>query len=656
MTHLTYWYGESKDLRNAYSFQKTSTLISYESGLKKTEKRLNLLKQKHSVGKKLLAKDLKFLKSFEEMEADRPKDPIERHGYVDSEFLEEYHMTLEEMELAEKVKKTKKTKNKTAVDSEKKKGKKIVKKKKGATEAVENEETPKKVTKKIAKKVTKKRSKKDESSAETSRPKKKVKNVKEDIEKEQGTKKTEDTKPSAYEEFAALDEVSSHGGTDDGSLEMDELHSDDDSADEDYVVNPKSKTSKKKVQKPKVKTKKSKEPPKKKVKKTKIKVETKIGKERKNTDNSKILLKKEQKKFHTCEVKFLPLLRRWEQAIRDENVTKLSSIYEELLTSMEHFTAPFIREYDMSSLMKRSKGYDNEKRKKVLSKFKSVYAKKKDEAPDGFKPVRESEKYVPIEMQSGTAKKKQKSKEDVGVTDISHTPQDTQKPANPLTSARTQNSELTEESKSEVMAESSTQRNIKKQEMKPNLSSLKRIISGTKPEKKKSFSLTNLMRAGSSSSQSGNTGTKQISSLEDSSAPSSRSAKSNKTKPSWTLQVLSNKNVGDENRVFGLEFLQQAALYIPESKSINNDAVARNIELAIYNWTNVNLSGEDERWKKYWGKIHDLVASISGKHQGGTLAKMIVDGEFSTPDELVRLDDDDLWCSFQGLSLKKFGK
>jgi len=83
MAHLTYWYGEFKDLRYAYTFQKTSKLISYENGIKKTEGKLNSLRQKHSSGKKLSGKDLKFLKGFEEMEADRPKDPRERHGYVD---------------------------------------------------------------------------------------------------------------------------------------------------------------------------------------------------------------------------------------------------------------------------------------------------------------------------------------------------------------------------------------------------------------------------------------------------------------------------------------------------------------------------------------------------------------------------------------------
>ena len=66
------------------------------------------------------------------------------------------------------------------------------------------------------------------------------------------------------------------------------------------------------------------------------------------------------------------------------------------------------------------------------------------------------------------------------------------------------------------------------------------------------------------------------------------------------------------------------------------------------------MKQEEEHWDKYWNKIHDLAACIGGKRQAGTLAKMIGDGKFATPDELVRLGDDDLWNSFKGLPLSSF--
>ena len=68
------------------------------------------------------------------------------------------------------------------------------------------------------------------------------------------------------------------------------------------------------------------------------------------------------------------------------------------------------------------------------------------------------------------------------------------------------------------------------------------------------------------------------------------------------------------------------------------------------------MKTEEERWNDYWNKIHDLAACIGGKRKDGTLAKMIGDGKFATPDELVGLDDDDLWSSFQGLPLPNFSK
>ena len=735
MTHLTYWYGEFNDIRNAYSFQKTSSLLSYEKGMKTKKNNLTILKKKRDEGKKLLVKELKLVKGNEEMELDRIKDPTERSGYVDSNFLEEYHVLLEEEEeiKEDKPKNQKsKTKTKTASDSKNaKKKKNKIKVTKGSIQTdkqtttdlgtvavVENGETPK-----PKKKNSKKRVKKGDSSIETPRPKKKIKKSKKvevddqdlkvprkstikDIEEENGihrkddmtgsakgvhdtiggSAKVEDKKPSVYEEFAALDDVSSHGDTDDVSVELDDFKSED-SADEDYIEKPKSKAPGKKTAKNKLKTlkrpAKSKEPPKKKGQKTKINVEISTVKEEKNAAVNltlKKLLKKEQRKFHTCEVEYLPLLRRWEKALGDKNVTQLTRIYEKLLTSMEYFTAPFILEYGMNDLMKRSKGYNNELRKQVLIRFKKIYVKKKDEVPEGFKPIKESEKYVPVPVDvdvdveterasekaepakaSKLSKDKQSSKDVDSTMDVSDTPQDTPIPKVPLSSSKSRTSESNGEITPQVKPEPSSQK-PKKPEIKPEPTSLKQNISGGKQEKKKRFSLGNLMRTGSAS-QLNNAVTKQLSSLGSSSGLTSRSSKNNQSNPSWTMQVVSNEKISNKNRIFGLEFLQQAALYIPESTTMNYEAVARNIEIAIFNWSTTGNSlgasskkhDDKERWNKYWNKIHDLAACISGKRQTGTLAKMIRDGKFATPDELVGLHDDDLWCSFEGSPLSKFG-
>mmetsp|Transcript_30639 Transcript_30639/g.65745 ORF Transcript_30639/g.65745 Transcript_30639/m.65745 type:complete len:170 (+) Transcript_30639:441-950(+) len=168
------------------------------------------------------------------------------------------------------------------------------------------------------------------------------------------------------------------------------------------------------------------------------------------------------------------------------------------------------------------------------------------------------------------------------------------------------------------------------------------------------------MRPTSSSSLLVNGGSKPLSPLEESSVMSSQSLKKNPTNPPWTVQAVSNEIISNKNRIFGFEFLRQAALYIPQSKTIDCEAVAQNIEIAIYRWSidcaNVKSEKRDEEIEElwldgYWKKIHDLAACISGKRQGGTLAGMIGEGKFATPEELVGLSDDDLWCSFQGLPL-----
>ena len=67
MTNLIYWYGCSGDLANAYSFEKSSKLMTYENGLNKIEKKLNGLRKKQGEGKTLLKLEANLLKGMEEI-------------------------------------------------------------------------------------------------------------------------------------------------------------------------------------------------------------------------------------------------------------------------------------------------------------------------------------------------------------------------------------------------------------------------------------------------------------------------------------------------------------------------------------------------------------------------------------------------------------
>jgi hypothetical protein len=110
---------------------------------------------------------------------------------------------------------------------------------------------------------------------------------------------------------------------------------------------------------------------------------------------------------------------------------------------------------------------------------------------------------------------------------------------------------------------------------------------------------------------------------------------------------------------------------VPLTKGINHDAIARNLEVAIYEWASckdhingASLSSNghgnvvhglgDEHTDKYWNKLHSVVAGISGKRRPGTIAKMIGDGKFEAANDLVELSDDSLYQSFQGKPMAGF--
>mmetsp|Transcript_25708 Transcript_25708/g.56550 ORF Transcript_25708/g.56550 Transcript_25708/m.56550 type:complete len:183 (+) Transcript_25708:3-551(+) len=153
----------------------------------------------------------------------------------------------------------------------------------------------------------------------------------------------------------------------------------------------------------------------------------------------------------------------------------------------------------MSDLMKRSKGYDNEKRKIVLTKFKTVYKEKKNGVPQGFKAVKNNEKYVivdenaekvdeepkqskPLKVQPQVLKDRHNSNQAANAMDVF---QDSLTPVVPKSSKQSRSSE----SSGEIKLESSSQKqtlptSTSKSEIKPEQASQKQNLSSTKSEKK----------------------------------------------------------------------------------------------------------------------------------------------------------------------------
>ena len=97
--------------------------------------------------------------------------------------------------------------------------------------------------------------------------------------------------------------------------------------------------------------------------------------------------------------------------------------------------------------------------------------------------------------------------------------------------------------------------------------------------------------------------------------------------------------------MFALEFLLQAAAHFPANKGVNEESVARSIEMAIYDWS----QSQRGSWTDiYWDKVHALVAAITGKRDIGTLVDMIMDGDFASPKLLMKLSVENLENSFEG--------
>merc|ERR1712238_122543 len=69
---------------------------SYDIGFKKIEKKLISLKQRLDEGKKLSSKEVNLLNGMDEVEIDRKKNSGERSGVIGFDFLDEYHVLVEE--------------------------------------------------------------------------------------------------------------------------------------------------------------------------------------------------------------------------------------------------------------------------------------------------------------------------------------------------------------------------------------------------------------------------------------------------------------------------------------------------------------------------------------------------------------------------------
>jgi hypothetical protein len=663
MTNLVYWYGAYADPPNAFSFIVSSKLVSYNDGVKKGYDKLPKAMQKKldaGDGKPLPAGLKQEVRALEEMKQDLEKEPHARTGLLlaseenynewdddneddsDSELLDDD--PIDDPASPPKAKRQKKTKTKADGDNEEKTkvNPKSKAKSKKKSMPVEDENEPEPQPKKKAK------SKKKDTKATA------IVDDMADIgdneldEEAKAPQRTEDAEglerpqvevaaPPPVPHVQKIDEepISTDEDKDDeGYGESESEPDNDDDADFDAVTSLNKKSLNKKS-KPKKKKNDAKEAPKKKVIKTKTKIDSKVITKKKKAPGRKKLKEMEQAKFEELENKFLRLIQKWEQAIETQDAPKLNMILSELLTKVEDFSAPFVEEYNIPKMVKKTKlveGHNIETRRQLWGKMKELYEKKKESVPEGFVAIKRSD--VP------KAKKAAKS---VVPKNEEATPEAPPESTEAIGAEEGVKMEDSQESIPAPSLSSPVKRNGSLEQMVPSERKAEPKISKAvaKPERKR-FSLGSL---GMGRVQSALTEPKLVSKSSTERTSLSGQAAQKKI-PTWISEASIKETPADENRSFALEFLQQAAPFIPSNKNVNYDAIARGLEEAIYDWARGLYK---EAWvDKYWEKVHDLVASISGKDGAGTLSTMISEGRYVSASEVVKLSEEALLCSFEG--------
>jgi hypothetical protein len=299
---------------------------------------------------------------------------------------------------------------------------------------------------------------------------------------------------------------------------------------------------------------------------------------------------------------------------------------------VDSFSAPFIEEFKLAELLKNTKktGLKVPSRKELWNKLKEIHAQKKDSVPENFKPKlglgnkkepAASKKLTPSQSSGSLAKRTESNgaqrKEKKSSADT------TNKSEAPL--KRNGSVELIKDDEQDGPAETSKSQAVKQ-------------------EKKKKFSLGTLMRPGAEEEKSEKK-------LEQAITSSSSQRTEQYVIPDWVSQPFDERPT-DDNRSFALDFLNQAARFIPKRENVNHDSIAQSLEAAVYKWSKKQV-GEGDRfdWRAlqvYWEKIHALVASISGRDRAGSIGSMIATGLFQSPEDIVSLSDDQLENSFEG--------
>jgi hypothetical protein len=671
MIYLIYWYGSKSD-SEFYGFVSKANFVSYDREQAKGPKGIHALpsriQNKIDISMKLLPKEEDILRTYQEMNEDLLKEPCDRRrgiihyqeGYEmlsaedlkeidvnessssddDSDGNDSRHDSSDNREIVSK----KVTGLDEKDDSKKndecsKLSKKNVKVTKPSASLDHNRNAtndilgdldheipvpsfPKKLKKKRGRPKRNDDSDNDATRTATKKAKKEVANP--------AVSSDADALKSAIDSAAVLsddigDDDEESSGDDESSADVkdadDDNEVDDDHNDLDFVE-------KKASRKPKANQTKKNVSVIKKAQKIKPKIEAP------KTDRQ--LKRKETEAFIKCEELYTRLIRKWEAAIRSENVERLRRILTEADAVVDNFCYSFMLSYDLSTICKNSKkvlknaNEDLSQFSALKERIKTTFEAKQSLVPKGFMPKRSQ---VGTIVASSDLDISEHSKVAKGIT-VPRRPVDTSAKAlsqssmdmTGTVSLKNNNPMIA----GEAVAEGSTRLTVNPQ---------------PKTERKK-FLLGSLIQQRPPSSQ-GNA-------HEDSSTkvPSVSSAKP--IVPSWVTGPPLVDAPINYPRSLALDFLLQMADQLSD-KTVNVDSFARSIEVSVFNWATKGLAAtsDDTDWTtRYWAKIHALVAAFCGKLEKGTFQTLVLQGRFDTPDKLVALSDDKYVASFEGKTVQ----
>lgn len=613
----------------------SNKLTSYEAGVKKGLAKIPAATQKKLDEGKPVPGNLKLLvEGLKEMAGDLEKDPKDRHGYMESDFIEAYAMTSDEednsLDLGAPPIATKKGKGKTKVKEEKEPTKKAgwKKRKKAEEEPVEEEITPN--LPKKAKKGGKKTKKTDEKESSE------IKTGSMAVEEEEPAMKSEENPiDAAQDQVETIDDVNAPSPRDpdeDYKFAMGDSGSEDDSDDEDFNAErvPSGDGSGRVKSKPlRSSSKSQKEAPKKKPTTMKHKIDKTVEKVKKAPSEKKRKIA-EFKKCKESSDEFQPLFNLWKVALDASDIDGLVKVLTELLPLVQRIhwaLLPLVITQLLNPAKKVLPDDRKEEYKQLKNALKSHYEATLQDRVPGFEMKKLfTEETLPPSKPEPTVVKQEGSKNQEIPTTAATGP-----PKAPLASPIQRIGSL------EKVVESSSDCAIPLQKE-------------VKVERKK-FSLGKLMRP----TETTKNVTKSASSEKLST--SIPSAKKQQMIPDWITGKLPIEAPTDETRSFALEFLRQAAPFIPHNHEVNHDAIAIALEAAIYRKYALGSEADDSSSKPkpeiewvddYWKKVDDIVVALSGDKRNGTISTLIAQGKFQSPDKVVQLSDEAIYDSFSG--------